>query len=296
MFAQATLMSSRNVILVGGPDTGKTNFIGRLWIAVQSDDCALSAYAPPDDIRYVEEVVASLYRGQFAPRTNKNLDAELGSLVIPVALNDSERERVSELVIPDISGEIWEKAVETSELPSDWMERLETADAALLFVRVLSDTNSVPIDWVSNPELMQHQGDDGQQKRIPTQVILCELLRYLELQLSTRPEAKKPRIAVVVTAWDLLDVERSAAGPHGYLQKEYPLFAGRLSDIENVDIMVFAMSIFGGDPEADNEFRDRLLKSELHSVGYVRFDSNGSIEEDSDITIPIAWAIGVGEI
>ena len=289
-------MGSRSVILVGGPDTGKTNFIGRVWIALQADDSALSALAPPDDIRYVEEVVASLYEGRFAPRTDKNLDVERGSVVIPLGLSDFQGAEVAELVIPDISGEIWEKAVETSELPAGWMERLEAADAALLFVRVLSDTNSTPIDWVTNPELMKHQGDDAQQKNIPTQVILCELLRYLELKLRTRPTGQKPRIAVVVTAWDLLDDERSAVGPYGYLQKEYPLFAGRLSDIDRIDVMVFAMSIFGGDPEADSEFRDRLLESDLHSAGYVRVHRNGSIEEKRDVTIPIAWAIGINQV
>ena len=287
-------MSSRSVILVGGPDTGKTNFIGRVWIALQAADSALSASAVPDDIRYVEEVVASLYEGRFAPRTgkNKSWDVDQGSIVIPLALRDCEGGGIAELVIPDISGEIWKKAVEKSELPPEWMRRLEAADGALLFVRVLSDTNAAPIDWVTNRELMEHQGDDVDHNKIPTQVMLCELLRYLELKLRVRPSGQKPRIAVVVTAWDLLDEERSAAGPYDYIQKEYPLFAGRLSDLDRIDVMVFAMSIFGGDPQADSEFRDTLLRSELHSAGYVRVDHNGSIKEERDVTIPIAWATG----
>ena len=42
---------------------------------------------------------------------------------------------MTELDIPDITGEIWRKAVETSELPSRWMRRLESAFGAMLFVR-----------------------------------------------------------------------------------------------------------------------------------------------------------------
>ena len=86
------------------------------------------------------------------------------------------------------------------------------------------------------------------------QVMLCEFLRFLELKLPNRTTGRKPRIAVIVTAWDLLDKERSAAGPRAYLQKEYPLFAGRLADLDRFDVTIFAISILGGDPQSDEGF------------------------------------------
>ena len=285
-------MSTRSVTLIGGPDTGKTNFIGRLWIALRTDGGALTASGTPDEIKYVEEIVAHLHQGSFAPRTDQNLEVDQGSVTIPLSLDESHEGEIAELVIPDISGEVWKKAVETNDLALEWMEQLEGAAGALLFVRVLSPLNENPLDWVTAAALMKHQGEDAQPNKMPTQVMLCEFLRFLELKLSDHSAGRKPRIAVIVTAWDLLDEKRSAAGPRAYLQQEYPLFAGRLDDLDHFDVMIFAMSILGGDPQADAGFRDGFLDSDIRSGGFVRFDHGGTIKEESDVTLPVAWAMG----
>ena len=285
-------MSTRNVILIGGPDTGKTNFIGRLWLALRTGDGALTASGTPDEIKYVEETVDYLHQGSFAPRTDQNLEAEQLSFTIPLSLDHSHGGEIAELVIPDVSGEVWKNAVETNELAPERMAQLEGAVGALLFIRVLSPLNVNPLDWVTAAKLMEYQGGDAQPSEIPTQVMLCEFLRFLELKLPNCMTNRKPRIAVVVTAWDLLDNDRSAAGPQAYLQKEYPLFVGRLADLDRFDVAIFAMSILGGDPQADEGFRDKLLDSGLNSAGSVRFDHDGIVEEVNDVTLPLAWAIG----
>ena len=102
-------MSARSVILIGGPDTGKTNFIGRLWIALRTGGGALNASGTPDEIKYVEDIVESLHQGSFAPRTDKNLEADKVSVTIPLGLDVSNDEALAELVIPDISGGSLEK-------------------------------------------------------------------------------------------------------------------------------------------------------------------------------------------
>ena len=288
-------MSSSNVILVGGPDTGKTNFIGRLWIALQTGNSAISTSGVPEEIEYVEDVVAHLHQGRFAPRTEQKPEVEQGSVTIPLDVRNSGGTVETSLCIPDVSGEVWKKAVETNELPPGWMARLEGAFAALLFVRVLSATNASPTDWVNEPKLMRHQ-EQGQQDVVPTQVMLCELLRFLELKLADRPAGRRPRVAVVVTAWDLLDEDRSCAGPRAYLQEEYPLFAGRLSDVDRCEVMVFAVSILGGDPVGDEGFREGLLDSGFDRAGYVRFDNDGEVRENHDVSLPVAWATGAWAI
>lgn len=286
------MSTTSNVILVGGPDTGKTNFVGRLWIALQTGVCAIRASGTPAEIEYVESVVAHLNRGEFAPRTQQSPEAESGSVRIPLDLGESGIRELTALDIPDVSGEIWKRAAETNELPQGWMQRLERAYAALLFVRVLSDTNSSPLDWVTEPALMKHQGD-GQQYVIPTQVMLCEFVRLLELKMPNRPDGEKPRLAVLVTAWDLLDEEQSAAGPRAYLGKEYPLFAGRLADSRRCEIRVFGVSILGGDLKGDEEFREKFLESGFDDAGYALFDEEAAVRRENDLTTPLAWVTGV---
>ena len=285
-------MNRHSVILIGGPDTGKTNFIGRLWVAVRTDDSAITASGTPDEIEYVESAVAHLHQGSFAPRTDRNLEADQGSLTIILHLDDSHTEELSELVIPDMSGEVWKRAAETNELIPERMAQLEGAVGALVFLRVLSPLNVNPLDWVTAADLLEHQGEDVQAREMPTQVMLCEFLRFLEFTLRDPSTDRKPRIAVVVTAWDLLDGDRAAAGPGAYLQTEYPLFAGRLADLDRFEVTTFAMSILGGDLQADEEFRNRLLESGIETAGFVRFDHDGTVKEVGDITLPVAWAIG----
>lgn len=285
-------MTAHNIILIGGPDTGKTNFIARLWVALRTGSGALTALGTPDQIKYVEDIVHYLHQGSFAPRTDQNLEVGSGSITISLGLDKSFKEEIAELVIPDISGEIWKKAVETRELASERMTQLEDAVGVLLFVRVLSDLNVYPLDWVNTAELMEYQGDNAHQHKMPTQVMLCEFLRFLELKLSDRTAGRKPRIAVIITAWDLLDNDSSAAGPRAYLEKEYPLFVGRLADLDRFEVAIFATSVVGGDLKADKQFSEELLNSDFESAGFVRFDHDGTVKKVNDFTLPVAWVIG----
>ena len=284
-------MTTASIVLVGGPDTGKTNFIGRLWLALQNGESSLRLGGTPDEIKYVEDAVGHLHGGRFAPRTDKNVAAEQSSITIPLAGPEAGQgdERL-QLVVPDISGEIWKTAVETKELSRKRMAQLEDAVGAVVFVRVLSALNVSPPDWVNSAELMQLQ-EDVDAGEMPTQVMLCEFVRFLELKLRAGNSSRKPRVAVVVTAWDLLDPERAAEGPRAYLEREYPLFAGRLDDVSRFEVGIFSMSILGGDPEADEGFRARLLDEGLGSAGYVRYYSGKEIRETADVGLPVAWAI-----
>ena len=211
------LLSTRNVILIGGPDAGKTNFVGGLWLALQTGRGALVAEGLPERIEYVEQIVAHLHQGGFAPRTDKNAESSDSRVILPLAVRGLEGGEPLELVVPDVSGEMWRNAVETNELAQEWMDQLECADAAIVFARVRSELNVNPPDWVTAARLMEHQGEDAEAHRMPTQVMLCEFLRFLEAKLSLRSSGPRARVAVVVTAWDLLDSERSSAGPRAYL-------------------------------------------------------------------------------
>lgn len=285
-------MSPSTVVLIGGPDTGKTNFIGRLWIALRAGESSLGIAATPTEIAYVEDVVEHLHQGHFAPRTAQNLQKKRSSLTIPLLVGTEQEKCNAELVIPDVSGEVWKNAVDTMELSADRMAQLESAVGALLFLRVLSPLNVDPLDWVNAGELIKCQGSNDESEKLPTQVMLCEFVRFLDLKLPKLVHGRKPRLGIIVTAWDLLDEEQSKLGPRVYLKKNFPLFSGRLADINRFDISVFAMSIFGGDPATDETFRDRILDSGLQGTGYVRQEYRKSVIETKDTSLPVAWTAG----
>jgi hypothetical protein len=281
-------MSSQSIMLIGGPDSGKTNYLARLWKALQSGSGRLKSVESPD-IKDVEDALAHLLQGSFAPRSEKNIEESRRDFVVTMALQSSGQQ--IKIVVPDVTGELWKDAVSSSELTEEWMNQLKDSSGALLFVRVLSDLNVAPLDWVTARDLLKMDWAESphQEESMPTQVLLCELLRFLQLTLRKRSNGGVPRVAIVITAWDRLDAEAKALGPSAYIEKQYPLFSGRLEDASSLDIKLFGTSVVAGDLEADPAFRQRFFEGDLNTSGYVVQEIDGKVREELDLTLPIAW-------
>ena len=286
-------MTAGSIVMVGLPDSGKTNYLAPLWDALRTGKGRISAPVPPDDISYVEEALACQSRGEFAPRSDKNIEDSRKDFSVAVRLKSQPDAPTIDVVVPDITGELWKGAVETTEIAPEWMSELEGATGAVLFIRIRSESNSSPLDWVTTDRLLTMakltEADEKKSRGIPTQIALCELLRFLEHTLPSSERDEKPRVAVAVTAWDLMDAETAAKGATAFLRKEYPLFAGRLDDIESLDVAVFGVSAVGGD-FTDPAFKERYLKGEV--TGYVTTGAGKALIVEPDVTAPIAWVLG----
>jgi hypothetical protein len=280
-------MNKKSIILIGNPDSGKSNFVARLWLALQSKKFSLLSTRNPDNIKYVEELAAHLLQSRFAPRTDKE-EAERN---FDIEVQSSANSELASILIPDVSGELWKKAVETLEISEKWLNVLKESSAALLFVRVLSPLNSQPLDWVNSRKLLQAGiiPDAEQNSQIPTQVSLIELLRFLGEKLKVNGSAK-PKVAVIVTAWDLLHQDEAALGPEHYLKTQFPLFAGRLQDSLNLDVKVFGSSIVGGDFTID-EFVQRYQSGDVDNAGYIMNKEDDNWSEIQNLTTPIHWLL-----
>ncbi|WP_293827032.1 hypothetical protein [uncultured Brevundimonas sp.] len=278
----------RSVVLLGGPDSGKTNYVGRLWSALDAGAGALRAAEQPDDITFVLEVADHLFSGNFAARSEHTEDRRDFEVVVA----EQGHHDTTAIVVPDISGELWRQAVIDCEIEPNWMAELRSASGALLFVRVGSDQDVRPLDWVTSQKLLaklEPENNGG----LPTQVMLCELLRFLEISLSNRPDGARPRLSVVVSAWDLVDPETFAKGPMAYLEREYPLACGRVRDLERLDVRVFGLSVVGGDLGVDQAYREAFLEAGLDGHGWVAVEDEGGVwRKDDDLTLPVAWVVG----
>ena len=282
-----------SILMVGAPDSGKTNYLGRLWGALKQENVGLRATQQSDDVRYVFDALTHLLQGKFAPRTDTNVDVEGRHCSLQVAWEREGKTQHAELLVPDVSGELWEEAVQTNELPDDWMASVRQSVGALLFVRVASPLHIPSLDWVTARERLEVAGASEDVRReaiqIPTDVQLCEFLRFLELFLGADTDVGKPRVAVLVAAWDIVDEGRSQHGPRAYLRHEFPLFADRLADVSTVEIGVFGVSVVGGDL-GDPAFRDRFLAGHIDQFGYVVTGPDAVLPRD-DVTTPVQWVL-----
>lgn len=278
-------MTEKSLILVGGPDTGKTNFLGRLWFALNSQKFLLVPETPPDDIKYVEDIGQHLLQGRFAARTDK----EEAKREFNINVKSKDTDSLAKLNIPDVSGEMWKKAVDSLEIPRKWMSLIENSDGALLFVRVLSDLIVQPMDWVTSKDLLSN-GFVEDSYELPTQISLLELLRFLEENLGNKIDLR-PKVAIIVSAWDLVNAEDATRGPAHYLEQQFPLFAGRLKDITKLDVKIFGLSIFGGDFSIE-EFRKKFFDNDFEDLASVVSENgSGELEVSNDVTYPIDWLI-----
>jgi hypothetical protein len=282
-------MAENLIILVGGPETGKTNYLGRLWIALRAKKFQLKSTLTPENITYVDGIAEHVLQGKFAPRTeDTNMAREFQATISSV-----DGTAVTDIVVPDMKGEIWQIAVRTLEIPPIWLNALKESNSAVVFLRARSPLIVQPLDWVVSQTLIrggiiqQFQDDE-----VPTQVSIMELLRFLDENLRRDRQGLLPKVALVVTAWDVLDFDEKKAGPMAYIEQEFPLLAARLKDQLTIDVKVFGSSIVGGDLENDEDFMNKFLADgDIHKCGYVICDTEKGIIEEKDVTEPIRWLL-----
>lgn len=283
---------NRSVLLVGGHDTGKSNYLGRLWIALRRADGLVTAPDDPSEIDYVETLSRYLRGGEFAPRTDNDGIARKFETPLKVLVGQSVE--TGTLLVPDVGGELWEKASQDRELDADWLDQLEACDGALLFVRTDSKQNVPSLNWVTSARLMRAKATRLLKRlrdQVPTQLFLTDMVNLLEENLGSSTRAR-PRVAIIVTAWDALPAERRNADPLAYIRCEYPMLAGRLLDCDRIEVKVFGVSVAGGDLEKDLAHRSRFLASDVATQGSVVYCVGDVCKSSGDLTSPIAWALG----
>src|SRR5262249_8613954 len=116
---------------------------------------------------------------------------------------------------------------------------------------------------------------------LPTQVKLVELLQFL-----IERAQRKLRVAVVVSAWDLVD---KFGAPHEFVSRELPLFQQFLDANDDlIEHSVFGVSAQGGDITVESEKQTLLeLDDALKRIKVRQGQDTGQ-----DITKPIAWLLG----
>lgn len=276
-----------SLIMIGQPDSGKSNYLGRTWEEIRMGDRNLS-FVDAEDIEYLEELLSHLLHGNFAPRSDKNIELSRHDVTLTVKHRNADES--FQLIVPDVTGELWKGAVANSDLPQEWMDSLEDAKGALLFLRVGSEENHQPLDWVASRNLLRFVGSSGAEVATPTQVVYSELLRFLQVKLGKRWAGARRKVAVVITAWDRLDPEYRHRPPIDYLRKEFPLLAGRIEHIGNLEVRLFGMSVVGGDLENDEEFRGRFRNGDIKDFGYAVVETKDhQVSQERDLTLPLSW-------
>jgi Double-GTPase 1 len=314
------MTTTRSVLLVGGPDAGKSNYLGRLWMALDSGRGVIAKDGLPSQMEYVRQLADALLRGEFAKHSSHGFFQEN---IIPVQWPENNGTARGQLVVPDCAGELWERIHRLREWDEHWESPVRSLAGCLLFFRADSSHHVPALDWSTDEGMLKclsalpvtndtnpassppgfdptqptlpTQAVDTAEPKMPTQVVLVDWLQclrsaYVGLHRPIRPL----RLSIIVAAWDRVPAEQQAKCPDDYLDACVPLLHDFInSNQQSFDTHVFGVSVVGGDlTDAQPGFKNAYLKGEPYKSGYVVYCHSRELQKSEDLTIPVAWAFG----
>jgi hypothetical protein len=288
-----------SVLLVGGPDSGKTNFITRLWLAIKRNDGVVRQNGLPDHLDYLEGGAQEFLTGHFVHHTPTDV---YSANEIPFRVDVGGNPKVGTLIIPDCSGEKWMEIYRKREWSNTWEQHISAECACLIFLRANSPQTVASLDWLYCERLWGGPVSEAALEKPdapPTQVVLTEFIQFIGCAFRNRVGGGfRPRVGIVITAWDAVPVDRQNEGPRRYIETEFPLLHQFLcSNGSAFQYECFGVSVAGGDFDTEPGFRAQwIAQDDPLKSGFVCYDSDNGLVRSPDLTAPIAWALGTAAL
>jgi hypothetical protein len=289
----------RSVLLVGVQDAGKTNFLSRFWLNLEAGGGILTKAGLPADLDYLKTGGDHLLKGEFAPHTPQEVHDRTE---IPVKSTAAGAKFRGKLIVPDLPGEQVLAVFRNRQWSETWEDQIRAGCGCLLFVRVDSPELIAHLDWMNCPTLFgmpvtdaAPQKDHVDRVKPPTQVVLVDWLQFLRKAFTDKVGGRyKPRIGIVVAAWDLVPADQKANGPEAWVRANLPLLWQFVhTNDDSFEFAYFGVSVASGDLAADPAFKASYLKGDPLRAGEVIHSLGEALETSGETTLPVAWAMGV---
>lgn len=278
--------SPAGLLFLGLPKSGKTTYLGALAAVVENPSYS-GAYkfaAYPEERQLLESLIDNWLQCNEAERTK-------GQEPFPNTLHLSDSASGAEVTlnIPDLSGEIYDRQCERRNCSEEYVELARSTDLVMLFCHAGRNYRNDPIPRLEGGN--EAEIDDLEVKWKPSNVSLgAKLVDLLQMLLLLREDAAKLRVAVIISAWDLVEAVREIEpiNPKQFIVRSVSLLEQFLeSRKSDLDFEVFGISAQGGDYN-ETESRNRLLAlSPLERISVFTGDTLSR-----DIALPIKWLIG----
>ena len=198
----------------------------------------------------------------------RSIDVDGRHCSIQVAWEPEGTTRHAEILVPDVSGELWADAVQTNELPETWVASVRQSVGALLFVRVDSDLHIPSLDWVTARERLEVGGEDaeGADPYGRSVVRVSPLLGTLPGKGCGSRQATCGCPCSCLgyrgrTPFTTRDPRPTFSTSSRSSPAVWPTFP-------TVEVKVFGVSVVGGDFR-DQAFKDQFLAGQIDDFGFV---------------------------
>lgn len=280
----------RSASIIGLPGAGKSTFIGALAYvllnASQPSLLKLSKFQGKlDRINFLKNAWLEMRDpGRTLPHDERRIE-----LLLDAAGCDD----TIKLIFPDLSGESIRQQWEHRICEKNLAKELLNACGILFFIHADKFSQPMPLIEVNRELNIESSGgasadsiESWTPKASPTQVKVVDLIQLLcRPPLSNR---EKRRIAIILSAWDLVE---DTISPSSYLAKRMPLLNQFLKNgIDQFEYSVFGVSAQGGTYESEAR-KTEMARLRNPSDRIIVVESDQSSHHD--LTVPIAWTIGL---
>ncbi len=284
------MASPSKQLLIGLPGTGKTTFLAALWHLVES--CEVPTNLKLERLEGNREHLNRICEDwlQFRPMGRTAITPET---LVSMRLVEQGGGESTEVFFPDISGELFNLQWKERRCSPAFFALARESAGVLLFVHPDTVRDPIRVDEVI-PIVQDLQGGrpggtDASEPTVPwdpdlaaTQVKTVELLQLL---VRAPFERRRLRLALVVSAWDLVTEQRIS--PAAWVGSRLPLLDQYLRANGDVyETRVFGVSAQGGDLSRDKE---RLQRQALPS-GRIMVADGQTISHD--LTLTVQWTMG----
>lgn len=274
--------STTSIVVLGGPNTGKTVYGGQLLgRLLYGSEPRLRARHSPESLQAFKDVLDRLSEGLLPEHTSADTYHET-----ELPLENREGAPL-DLAWPDYGGEQIRAITTGRTLGESWQARIEKSDAWLLFVRL--SRLSVPDDIIARrlaPTDVAKEGPTAP-AGMSDQATLIELLQLLLHVRGTHPGRRlsSPALAVVLSAWDEFSCTSEKVLPEELLHQRLPLFADFIqANWQPEARLVLGLSALGKTLQRDLR-DDSFINQGAETQGYVILPDG---YRDTDLTLPIA--------
>jgi len=273
---------SNNILIIGGPNVGKTHFGGQLYGRLQMRNSYYKIVSPPENLLVFKEVLENLNDGKSAGHTNVSANQVLELEV--------EDEKGNSLLFsfPDYGGEQVKSIVNDRRINKLWADQIEKSDAWMLFMR-LDEVRA--IDDIINrglpeQEILKQRSESQESMVLSTSAFYVELLQMLLFAKKTSVQAKvlNPALTIVLSCWDCIAAQVNDKLPKEVLEERLPSLYSFINTIWKEN----AWSVIGlssTEKTLSNEISDAdYIKLGPENFGYI-ITPDGKKEKDLTLSI-----------
>ena len=270
-------MEKHNILIIGGPNTGKTHFCIQLYERVNSRqfEFKIDPQNRPSDLSIFEDGLKNIYNGTRAAHTETGANRS-----IELIITDEKNSEVK-LAFPDYAGEQITSIVDNRKVNDLWLDYIENSTSWVLFIRFneLTPLEDIVNKGIPSPEEIQKRNSQPPPVKISDAAFYVELLQTLVYikGLSTFSPIVQPNLTVVLSCWDEPELPEGLV-PSALLQERLPMLFDFLNNNwqnESLSIIGLSSTEKSLTDDPDEDFMDK----EPINFGYF-IDKGGSRNKD----------------